>query len=280
MSSDRPAGFASQIQELSEAMLEIVEVQRAALQPAGDAGSGRPADSTALLGRLDALSERLQALHHEAAESGAEAAGPARFGEIDVERINVIEPDGSLRMTVSSAARAPDPVVDGFTFQRQGGNDAGIIFFNEEGDECGGLVFGGQAREGGHEAGGALLFDQFKQDQIVGIQYRDIDGRRVAGLKVWERPDTAFREMAERFDRVWQLPEGPERTRGLERMEAEGALGAERLFVGKDDDGSSQLRLHDRSGKVRVSLRVEASGSPRLEFLDAEGKVMLVLPAD
>ena len=66
-----------------------------------------------------------------------------RFGEIDVQRINVIEPDGKVRMVISNKTRAPDAVLGGKTFKRQGGNSAGIIFYNEEGDEDGGLVFGG-----------------------------------------------------------------------------------------------------------------------------------------
>src|SRR4029079_6848514 len=65
-----------------------------------------------------------------------------KFTEIDVERINIVEKNGKLRMTISNKERAPDPVIDGKTASRQGGNDAGMIFFNDKGDECGGLVFG------------------------------------------------------------------------------------------------------------------------------------------
>lgn len=112
-----------------------------------------------------------------------------RFGAIDVERINVVEPDGTLRLTISNKMRAPDPVVGGKPFKRSGGNQAGLIFFNEAGDECGGLIFGGTQEEGRPAASALLAFDQFQQDQIVGILYSDEHGQRMAGLKVWERPD-------------------------------------------------------------------------------------------
>ena len=72
---------------------------------------------------------------------------------IDVERINVVEQDGTLRMVFANSALAPDPVVDGQVLKRDSGNAAGIVFYNEHGDECGGLVFRGQRREDGYTAG-------------------------------------------------------------------------------------------------------------------------------
>lgn len=54
----------------------------------------------------------------------------------------------------------------------------GVIFYDDEGDECGGLVFGGRHVDGGHSAGGALLFDQFKQDQVIGLVHEDNETRR------------------------------------------------------------------------------------------------------
>ena len=105
---------------------------------------------------------------------------------IEVERINLVEHDGTLRMVLANSALAPDPVVDGQVLKRESGKDAaGTVFYNEHGDECGGLVFSGQQREGGYSAGAALLFDQFKQDQVIGIMHEDSDGGRRAGLWVW-----------------------------------------------------------------------------------------------
>src|SRR2546427_3070101 len=81
-----------------------------------------------------------------------------RFEEIDVERINVVEKDGTLRLVISNKARGPDPVVSGKTYPRTGGNRAGFIFFNDEGNEDGGLVYGGRRdRDGSFRAEAALL---------------------------------------------------------------------------------------------------------------------------
>src|SRR5687768_13456172 len=83
----------------------------------------------------------------------------ARFETIEVERLDVVEPVGALRVAIAGRARTPSAVVDGVTLTGSGPR-AGLIFFNDEGDECGGLVFRGR-RDGEHyAASGSLTFDQ------------------------------------------------------------------------------------------------------------------------
>src|SRR5258705_14015899 len=64
-----------------------------------------------------------------------------RFREIDVERIKVVEKDGTLRLVISNKARAPDPVVGGKTHPRGGGERGGVFFFNDEGNEKRGPMY-------------------------------------------------------------------------------------------------------------------------------------------
>jgi hypothetical protein len=202
-----------------------------------------------------------------------------RFGEIDVQRINVIEPDGKVRMVISNKTRAPDAVLGGKTFKRQGGNSAGIIFYNEEGDEDGGLVFGGKWQNGRYEAGGALLFDQFRQDQIVGIQYGDENGQRYAGLQVWDRPEVSAAETLERDAAIQRMPDGPEKQAAREQVRASGAWDAPvRVFVGRDQGKAAIVNLADREGRVRARLLVDSLGAGRLEFVDAGGRVVYAVP--
>lgn len=170
--------------------------------------------------------------------------------EIDVERINIVEGNGTVRMVLSNSSRAPDPICNGQTFTRSGGNSAGIIFYNGEGDECGGLVFSGRQVDGRHSAGAALLFDQFKQDQVVGIMHEDSGAKRRAGFWVWDRPDDAFPITG----------------------------GAPRVFLGKTPERSAVVELRDGAGRVRLRLEVPADGEPRVEFLDEKGEVGGRLP--
>ena len=103
-----------------------------------------------------------------------------KFETIDVERINVREPDGTLRIVITSRERLPGAMVAGreYTHPRR---VAGLLFYNDEGTEAGGLTFSGRAEELGYTSSGSLTFDQFNQDQVVGIQYLDDSGTRSAG---------------------------------------------------------------------------------------------------
>src|SRR5690348_2062359 len=67
-----------------------------------------------------------------------------RFKEIDVQRINVREPDGKLRMVISNSTLSPGPIAYGKPFGYPGGSRPGIIFYNDEETENGGLTFGGK----------------------------------------------------------------------------------------------------------------------------------------
>ena len=51
----------------------------------------------------------------------ARPGAKAKFDEIDVGRINVREPDGRLRLTISNHARLPDVVVGGKSYPLRGG---------------------------------------------------------------------------------------------------------------------------------------------------------------
>ena len=108
-----------------------------------------------------------------------------KFGEIDVERINIVEPDGKLRMVISNRPRSIGPIYKGEPFGYAGGNRPGIIFFNDEGTENGGLTLrGARTPDGKYQASTHMSFDQFDQDQIVVLNNFDDNGKRQAGLTI------------------------------------------------------------------------------------------------
>src|SRR6185436_19028256 len=86
----------------------------------------------------------------------------AKFDEIDVGRINVREPDGKLRLVISNKAKSTGPIAHGKPFGYAGGTRGGLIFFNDEETENGGLIFSGaKTPDGKAEAVGHLSFDQY-----------------------------------------------------------------------------------------------------------------------
>ena len=118
--------------------------------------------------------------------AAAAPPAPTRFGTIDVDRINIREPDGTLRMTISDAARSPGIIVKGTEYPHPSRQAAGMLFYNDEGTENGGLIFGGQKTGGKAASYGSLTFDRYQQDQVVQLLGEQDGADRRAGLIVNE----------------------------------------------------------------------------------------------
>ena len=207
-------------------------------------------------------------------------AARTKFDEIDVERINVREPDGKLRLTISNHARLPEVVIGGKSYPLRGGTgvkSAGLIFFNDEGNENGGLAWSGRRTDGGYQASAALTFDQFDQDETISLEYGDDNRHRQAGLAVLDRPEESIQSFAESLMVIRAMPDGPAKQERMRRLQsdaaARGAVPAPRLFVGKRPDKSSMVTLSDRRGRPRLRLSVDSLGMARIDFLDDSGHV-------
>jgi len=204
--------------------------------------------------------------------SGAQKSRKARFGEIDVERINVIEPNGTIRLVLSSKALFPGIIFKGKEYPHPNRQTAGILFYNDEGTENGGLTFGGKKdKDGSVSAYGHLSFDQYNQDQVFTLDASEDGGNRKAGLAVWDRPDYSVEELLLLQARVKELPED-EKKAELSKFFSERESAHPRLYLGKSHDGSVSLRLNDRQGRDRLVIEVAPDGTPAVRFLDREGK--------
>ena len=204
-----------------------------------------------------------------------------RFTEIDVERINVVEKDGKLRLTISNAARLPDPIIGGKSYPLRGGTgagSAGMIFFNDEGNENGGLAFAGRKTATGYRANGHMTFDQFDQDETVSFSYTDVDGKARAGLTVADRSNMPIKLFADSAMAFQALPDGPEKTRRLQQLRnspvGEAGRSMTRVFVGKTPDRSAVLMLADPTGRARLRLTVDSTDTPSIDFLDETGRIV------
>lgn len=201
-----------------------------------------------------------------------------KFTEIDVERINIVEKDGKLKMVISNGERQHPGVIDGRTLSRT--RPPGMLFFNDKGDECGGLSFNGNEKDGNASAGALLAFDRFRQDQTVAIQYGESNGQYSAGLRVWDRPSASLGEVVDKLQLIQKMADGPEKTQAMQKLrEMSGAGVAQRVFVGNTRDKAAALTLSDPQGRPRAQLIVDAQGGARLEFLDENGVVIQSIPA-
>lgn len=202
------------------------------------------------------------------------------FDEIDVKRINVREDDGTLRMIVSNTSRSPGIIFHGKERPHPGGNrGAGIIFYNNEGTENGGLTFSGQKGPDGKVSGGGhLSFDQFEQDQVIQLTQSESAGRRWAGMIVNDRPDAPLDfDAAVRFTK---MADGPEKTAMMQKFQAEGTFGRQRVYVGKTRDRDSAVMLNDAMGRPRIMMKVMPDGKASIDFLDEKGGVVRSVTPD
>jgi hypothetical protein len=206
----------------------------------------------------------------------------AAFEEIDVQRINIVEPDGKLRMVLANRPRSIGPIHKGKPFGYAGGTRPGIIFFNDEGSENGGLTITG-ARDslGRYRASSSWSFDQFDQDQILTLQYADNNGQRRTGLTVADRDDRNIYDIVMQRDSINALADTTARRTALARLlgPVNGVpLAATRLYVGRDTEKNAVVNLFDPLGRIRVRLRVDSLGRGSLDFLNDSGRVTFSLP--
>jgi len=199
-------------------------------------------------------------------------ASSERFKEIDVERINIIEKDGTLKMVISNKERQHPGLVNHKEMKARE-REAGLIFFNSMGDECGGLVYDGDNKE----AGMTYSVDQFRNDQIMQLDYdeQQKDGKRRSayGLKLWERPySLPLVKKMQIFDSLEALHNDALLEKAVQQMRERGELGTERFFAGKTFTGEVGLFIKDTKGKPRIKLYIDQNNNPRIEFLDANGK--------
>lgn len=208
-----------------------------------------------------------------------------RFDEITVDRINVVGENGKPVMVIARRGRLPGPMANGHEFPAAVSegreNLSGMIFFSEAGDEVGGLVFNAIPRgDSGYSAVGHLSLDQWKQNQVVALQYIDNGRTRRAGLSVIDRPTNVPMEIE--LDRLERMLNATGTVRDSLRTAhqaaaRDGAGGIQRVFLGSQDR-NAVINLRDTRGRVRLRLQVDSSDVARMEFLDAEGRVVAAYP--
>ena len=211
--------------------------------------------------------------------------GSLTVEELTAKRINIIENDGNLRMVISNKSLSPEVLTygKGYTPAIPGGNRPGLIFYNDEGTENGGLVFsGGKDSSGKYFASGHFSFDQYNQNQVLYLQYLDDNGDKKTGLYVddWHKsPD--FPEWRRKYKNAQKLPDGPDKEAQLKHLlepENDDPALAHRVFIGKDTDKSALINLSDKRGKTRIQLIVDSTGEAKINFLDTAGKIVYSLP--
>jgi hypothetical protein len=174
------------------------------------------------------------------------------FAQLDVERINFVEPDGMPRLILYNSSHTPGIILRGKNHPHPNRRpQAGILYFNDEGTEN----------------GGTLTFDQFDQDQVVSLG---------GGLAVWDQPYIPIEQVISRMLAATSQPEGPRRKRALEEVNAWALaqkIFTQRLSLRMARDNAAVLELADSERRPRLRAVVDAAGEARIDFVAEDGKV-------
>lgn len=214
-----------------------------------------------------------------AAITGAKAP-PAKFEEIDVGRINVREPDGTLRMVISNRAQFPGSPWKGAVLARPDRTSfAGMLFINDEGTENGGLIQKGTiGADGKVNAGLSLTFDRFRQDQVLQLLHEESGGYATTTIDVNDEADGQKLDVFARSEKMEMIGkmDRPQRAAEMEKLRLAGALPANRIRLGTTRDKAAALALSDAQGRPRLMLLVAADGTPSIMMFDDKGATKVI----
>ncbi|OCA90332.1 hypothetical protein A8F94_00030 [Bacillus sp. FJAT-27225] len=205
-----------------------------------------------------------------------------KLKRLDVEQLNIVDENGTVRLRLFNNQNIPPAMMDGEDIlpgHRQSDPVAGLMFYNSEGDESGGLIYGSQKdNDGNHVSYGSLTFDQYKQDQVVQVLHHEENGKKNYGFSIFDRPNTNLREDVKKDREIRNSTKSEEEKN--EELNKLWAGNVRRAFMGKNEDGDVIVQLTDSKGQPRIRMVVDQNDIPRMEFLDGEGKVLYKLPPE
>lgn len=161
------------------------------------------------------------------------------FGEISAKRINIIDEDGNSRIVISNQELMPNPIIAGKEYKRQVA-PAGIVFYDEKGDEIGGIALS-TINDSGLRA---IAFDYANADAIGLLTQEDLNGNNFkAGILI--------------NDKDLSGKPGSSISR-LKLMTENGNAG---LFINGPDE------------KPRIRIFVDSLGKPFIQFFNEHGQI-------
>lgn len=207
--------------------------------------------------------------------TGAAGSRNQTFGTITVRRINVVEPDGTVRLTISNRADFPGAWRHKKEYPRPDRREAaGMLFMSEEGTELGGLIWGAsRLPDGSVQNHFHFSADQYEENQILAFDAGQEGNDKFSRITIIDQGDFPVDEQRRAHDEIERLP-ADQQDGAWKKYFATHRHDVKRLVLGRLPDRSVGLTLRDYAGKARIVLAVQPDGSPVLQFLDDSGKVV------
>lgn len=198
-----------------------------------------------------------------------------KFGIITARRINIVEPDGTVRLTISNRADFPGAWNRKKEYPRPDRREAaGMLFMSEEGTEQGGFIWGAsQLPDGTIQNHGHLSLDQYEENQIFAIDAGQEGNDKFSHITMTDQGDYPIEEKRKANEEIDKLPLDKQDA-AWDKFFASHRHDVQRLALGRSPDGSVGLKLRDGEGRVRIVLVVQADGKPVLQFLNDQGALI------
>ena len=222
------------------------------------------------------------------ATSAFKKSGNQKFTEIDVERINIVESDGTVKMVITNVEKFPNgkDKINGRPTNEERKKRSGMLYFNEDGIECGGFIYDGEKNASGHSSGLSLTYDQYDGDQVMQLltqDYKEGDKRFVSsGLMFNDRPSKESQVVTAKI--MKELDElgkkDPKAADEKYKMyETQGLIGgAPRVMLGKSRSENNGLFLFDNKGMPRAMFYVDKENNAKLDFFNEKGDTIASFP--
>ena len=211
-----------------------------------------------------------------------------KFTEIDVERINIVEKDGTVKMVITNTDRFPNgkTKINNRLTNVDRKKRSGMLFFNEDGIECGGFIYDGQKKENGHSAGLSLTYDQYDGDQVMQLITQDVqkgNERYVSSTLAFnDRPSKESQQKTQEIMeelKMLQQKDPKAMEQKLADYEKQGLIGGvPRIMLGKSRSQNNGLFLFDDKGKPKAMFYVDKNNKAKLDFYDDNGHTIASFP--
>lgn len=196
------------------------------------------------------------------------------FEKLTAERIDIVGEEGNKFIVLSNPKQQALATTNGKVInpEKTERNTPGLLFFNSEGDEVGGLVFD-KENESTYQM---LTFDQNKNDQIMVLRKDEYEENgqwyRKYGLEISERSEKPYIEIIKEYNAINKIENAEEREAAFDKFWSNPEnLAPKRLFLGRLESMDTGLFLLDKNNRLKLSIYVDANGTPVIQYVDSLG---------